>query len=114
MIEPAGDDEAAQPLDPPGPPVRPVVPPGGTISPAPTSPPSPDAVDGGLQRCGSERASHQYASPPKTIEASHERSTPSVARAIGPWKSDALPCSIAYPATNPVSSATSARHRMSP
>ena len=37
-----------------------------------------------VTRCRLERLSHQYADPPNTIEASQEKSTPSVAREIGP------------------------------
>jgi hypothetical protein len=67
-----------------------------------------------VTRCGSERHSSQYADPPNTIDAIHEKSTPLVAREIGPWNSDIPLYSNTYPATSPISSAASERQRMSP
>jgi hypothetical protein len=74
----------------------------------------PEAGEGAVTRCGWERHSNQYARPPNTIDAIHEKSTPLVAREIGPWNSDTPPCSNAHPATSPTSSAASERQRMSP
>jgi hypothetical protein len=74
----------------------------------------PEAGEGALTTCGSERHSNQYANPPNTIDPSHEKSSPSVARAIGPRNSETPPYSKAQPPTNPTSSAKSERQRMSP
>jgi AAA ATPase-like protein len=46
--------------------------------------PTPEAGEGAVTRCGSERHSTQHANPPNTIDAIHEKSTPLVAREIGP------------------------------
>ena len=67
-----------------------------------------------MTRCGSERHSNQSSSPPNTIDAIHEKSTPLVARETGPWNSDTPPYSNTHPATSPTSSAASERQRMSP
>ena len=76
--------------------------------------PTPGAGEGAVTRCGWERHSNQYASPPNTIDAIHEKSAPLAAREIGPWNSDTPPYSNAHPATSPTSSAASERQRMSP
>ena len=72
-----------------------------TISPIATSSLSPEANADPAAKCGSERDSNQYANPPNTIEANNEKSSPLVAREIGPWNSDTLPYSNAHPATQP-------------
>jgi len=76
---------------------------GQTIFRATLSQPSPEAGEGAMTRCGSERHSNQYANPPNTIDASHEKSTPLVAREIGPWNSDTPPYSNTHPATSAAS-----------
>src|SRR4051812_45491183 len=87
---------------------------GRSISRRRPSPPSREASEGALTTCGSDRHSNQYANPPNTIDPSHEKSSPSVARAIGPRNSETPPYSKAQPPTNPTSSTKSERQRMSP